>query len=528
MSLCINLQCSKPANHDDELFCVACGSELLLRGRYRVMRQLGSGGFGLTFEVNDVRINTPKVLKVLINNQQKAVELFQQEAEVLSQLDNPGIPKVERDGYFVYFPRNSQNPVHCLVMEKIVGMDLEKYMENCGLRPIGQDLAIQWLRELVSILDDVHSQNFFHRDIKPPNIMLRATGELTLIDFGTARQVTATIVNQQGGVTMISSAGYTPIEQINHQAVPQSDFFALGRTFVYLLTGKYPLDSAIYDVQNDELVWRSHATHISPVLADLLDEMMAHKPKQRPANTQIILQRLAQIERALNPPKVVRKTNPPGVAPTQPVNTPEPKVATPATTHPKPIDWSFWRKWVLVNTVGGVVGFGVGFPVADAVGRANNDVMAFVLLGTLWGGLLGVMQWLMLRRLVSYKWWVLATVVGITIGFLLGIPVGRAVQSAGRPVGYAVMGAVAGTLLGMIQWLVLRRSLSCTGWWVLANTVGVTIPMILVVPLYQALGYSSPNSLEFFLALAVYFAVFGAIIGGALVWLMRTQPAVKP
>jgi serine/threonine protein kinase len=62
------------------------------------------------------------------------------------------------------------------------------------------------------MLNQVHSQNFFHRDIKPPNIMLRSSGELALIDFGTARQVTGTVVNQQGGVTGIISAGYTPQE----------------------------------------------------------------------------------------------------------------------------------------------------------------------------------------------------------------------------------------------------------------------------------------------------------------------------
>lgn len=82
MSLCINPLCSKPQNRDDELFCLTCGSELLLQGRYRVMRQLGGGGFGLTFEVNEVRNNAPKILKVLINNQPKAIELFQQEAAV--------------------------------------------------------------------------------------------------------------------------------------------------------------------------------------------------------------------------------------------------------------------------------------------------------------------------------------------------------------------------------------------------------------------------------------------------------------
>ncbi len=60
------------------------------------------------------------------------------------------------------------------------------------------------------ILDKVHSQNFFHRDIKPSNIMLRSSGQLALIDFGTARRVTQTVVNQQGGVTGIISAGFTP------------------------------------------------------------------------------------------------------------------------------------------------------------------------------------------------------------------------------------------------------------------------------------------------------------------------------
>jgi serine/threonine protein kinase len=305
MSLCINPQCRQPDNPDSVLFCQTCGSEMLLQGRYRVMRLLGSGGFGTTYEVIGVRSSIPKVLKVLINNSPKAVELFQQETQVLSQLEHPGIPKVERDGYFVYLPRDSKQPIHCLVMEKVVGMDLEKYMENRALRPIEPNLAIDWLREIVLILNQVHSQNFFHRDIKPSNIMLRSSGELALIDFGTARQVTGTVVNQQGGVTGIISAGYTPQEQINNNAVPQSDFFALGRTFIYLLTGKYPLDQEIYDRFNDEIKWRNHSPQISSQLADLIDEMMAHKPNQRPANTQVILQRLTKIEHELYPPKRV-------------------------------------------------------------------------------------------------------------------------------------------------------------------------------------------------------------------------------
>ncbi|HEY9650995.1 MAG TPA: 4-Cys prefix domain-containing protein, partial [Coleofasciculaceae cyanobacterium] len=85
MSLCINPKCPKPENPDNLIFCPTCGSELLLEGCYRVTRLLGEGGFGRTYQVNDR--NTPKVLKVLIQNDVKYVELFQREAEVLSRLN---------------------------------------------------------------------------------------------------------------------------------------------------------------------------------------------------------------------------------------------------------------------------------------------------------------------------------------------------------------------------------------------------------------------------------------------------------
>ena len=286
------------------LFCQACGSEVLLQQRYRVQCQLGRGGFGVTYEINEVRTNQAKVLKVLINNDPKAVELFKQEADVLSQLHHSGIPNVELDAYFEYYPYNSQNPIHCLVMEKVVGEDLEKYMQKRGLRPINQTTAIEWLKDLIIILEQVHNKDFFHRDIKPSNIMLRSeSAELVLIDFGTVRKVTSTVFKQQGGVTGIISAGYTPSEQINNNAVPQSDFFALGRTFVYLLTGKEPLDPIMYDSYNETLNWRNHAPQISSMLADLLDDMMQRLYKNRPQNTQVILQRIAAIEKALQSPK---------------------------------------------------------------------------------------------------------------------------------------------------------------------------------------------------------------------------------
>jgi WD40 repeat protein len=298
MSICINPNCPKPQNTETVLFCQGCGSELLLAGRYRVTRQLGGGGFGKTFEVSD-KDGIPKVLKVLINNHPKSVELFQREAQVLSQLNHPGIPKVEPDTYFTFSPRNSSEPLHCLVMEKIEGLDLSEYIQQRG-SPIDQKVAIEWLTQLATILRKVHSQNFFHRDIKPQNIMLRTDGHLVLIDFGTARAVTGTYMAKQalGQVTGIISEGYTPPEQLNGQAVQQSDFFALGRTFVYLLTASDP--SAFYDPRTDELRWRDAAPDVSPLFADFLDQMMARLPHQRPDSTEVILQRLVEIDHPLH------------------------------------------------------------------------------------------------------------------------------------------------------------------------------------------------------------------------------------
>lgn len=294
MSICINPICSKINNSDDQLFCQNCSSELLLEGRYRVTRQLGTGGFGKTYEVSD-RQGPAKVLKVLSDNHPKYVQLFQQEAQILTQLDHRGIPQVEADAYFSFLPRDSRHSLHCLVMEKINGLDLQQYLRKRG-SPIDQRLAIQWLKQLADILTAVHGCNFFHRDIKPSNIMLRANGPLVLIDFGAAREITGSFVVKQaaGEITGVMSAGYTPPEQLNGQALPQSDFFALGRTFVYLLTGSDP--SSFYDPYTDELHWRNAVSGISPQFANFLDRLMARFPNQRPQTAEVVLQQLEEIK----------------------------------------------------------------------------------------------------------------------------------------------------------------------------------------------------------------------------------------
>jgi serine/threonine protein kinase len=225
--------------------------------------------------------------------------MFDREARTLQKLKHPGIPHVEADGYFTIFLHQDisdkpTRPLYCLVMEYIEGQNLEQWMMSHA--PITTDEAIAWLQQLTEILDQVHQSELFHRDIKPSNIMLRPNGQLVLIDFGSARPMTNTYFAKVGSggqreITSVVSPGYTPLEQVNGKAVPQSDFYALGRTFVYLLTGKHPVSFA-EDPQTGALDWQSSAPQISLGLANLIDDLIAPFPGQRPLTAQEIQQRL--------------------------------------------------------------------------------------------------------------------------------------------------------------------------------------------------------------------------------------------
>lgn len=309
MRYCINPDCQQRQSPDNLQKCKACGNNLLIKDRYWLvehLRPLGTPYFDV-FEADDH--GTAKVLKVLKTNQHKKyTELFEQEARILTNLSHPGIPKAEPDGRFLWKLNNGRE-LPCLVMEKIEGQNLEQWLQQN--QQITQNYqALDWLRKITAILDYLHSKDFFHRDIKPSNIMLKPDDQLVLIDFGTAREITETVINGQT-VTAVCSSGYTAPEQIKGNAVKQSDFFALGRTFVHLLTGKHP-DSLSLNRQTKQLIWHhSLALEISQQLADFIDELMAPEVKNRPYNTRIILQRLEKIGRSLPQQDISTVPSPP-------------------------------------------------------------------------------------------------------------------------------------------------------------------------------------------------------------------------
>ncbi|MFE4105029.1 protein kinase domain-containing protein [Almyronema epifaneia] len=290
MSYCINPQCSQRQNPKAASHCQTCHTPLLIQGRYRLLYPLREPDTWHATEVFAIADgNTPKVLKLLKNP--RLQPLFQREVEALQRLCHAGIPKAATEDSFT-LSLASGLTLYGLVMEQIEGETLEQWVNKYGA--ISQALALNWLHQLLEILSVLHQSGLFHRDIKPSNLMRRPNGQLVLIDFGTVRQISATYLAKVGGqqdITSIVSPGYTPLEQINGKAVPQSDFYALGRSLVFLLTGQSPL-ALSENTANGTLHWRQQAPQVEAWFAELIDQLMAPFPGQRPPNTEMILQRL--------------------------------------------------------------------------------------------------------------------------------------------------------------------------------------------------------------------------------------------
>lgn len=290
---CINPKCQTRENPRDAQHCKACRTPLLIGNRYRLihpLRELNPARPTDIFEVEDwgtdeVEWGTRKVIKILKSTHNpELIRLFKQEARILIWLRDPAFPKVEPDGFFNLNLSYGQR-IHCLVMEKIAGETLEIGLNQNSL--LSQKIAIDWLHKIVEILAIIHHQNIIHRDIKPSNLMLKADGTLALIDFGMAG------IGQQE-TTKVGSLGYMAPEQLTGQAVWQSDFFALGRTFVHLLSGRPPLDFATKP-KTGQLIWRESVPHLQKPLANLIDRLMAPQPRKRPKTAKAILKQLAEI-----------------------------------------------------------------------------------------------------------------------------------------------------------------------------------------------------------------------------------------
>ncbi len=302
MSFCINPDCSQRQNSEQDNYCQTCGTSLVINERYRIIRPLRDLETHHCTEVFEVdNLGVPKVVKVLTNQRRRLVMLFEQEAQVLQDLKHLSVSRV--DNYFRFTPEQGAKELHCLVLEHIPGLNLQQWVAENDV--LSEARAIEWLQLLVPIVEGIHQKHLIHRDIKPSNIMLSPDGGISLIDFGAARMVTTTYLKklEDEDITRIYTPGYTAPEQIEGQANYASDFFALGRTFVHLLTGISP-DEFPKDKERC-LEWREAAPHLSDHFASLIDELIAPVPEERLYNAQVLMLRLAWMSEAVNTPAEV-------------------------------------------------------------------------------------------------------------------------------------------------------------------------------------------------------------------------------
>ena len=209
----------------------------LVRDRYRIVRPLGRGGTGTTYEAEDLQTHRRVAIKVVSLRQVKdwkILELLEREAKVLQNLDRPEIPK-----YLDYFHTDEEEDRHFYLVRELIEGDSLAAKVAKGWRPKERqvrEIAIQ----VLEILDYLHGLRppVVHRDIKPENILMQPDGKIFLIDFGAVQDVYRNTFTREG--SFAGTLGYVPPEQFRGRAVPATDLYALGATLLFLLTGKSP------------------------------------------------------------------------------------------------------------------------------------------------------------------------------------------------------------------------------------------------------------------------------------------------
>ena len=319
MSQCLNSACLQ-RNPPKTIICQFCGSQIVLKERYRAIRIIGEGGFGRTFlAVDEQRLDTPCVIKQFLPQQsesaalKKATELFEQEAFRLNDLGkHPHIPDL-----LAFFLQEGRL---YLIQEFIEGQNLLNELRQKG--KISESEVKKILTELLHILQFVHDHKVIHRDIKPENIIKNSqTGALFLIDFGVSKDLDNNVLTKLGTVT--GTPGYAPPEQFRGIVYPNSDLYSLAVTCIRLLTGYFQKSDGtdpLFDLTIMQWVWKKHI-FVSHELEIVLDKMLQDLPSNRfQSATEVLLAlqtgKIPQIALSPNYPRQVTTTI---VSPKQPI-----------------------------------------------------------------------------------------------------------------------------------------------------------------------------------------------------------------
>ena len=282
-------------------------------GEFEIRGLVGIGGFGIVYRAFDHDLEREVAIKEYmpgllasrtVDGQVQArgrthAETFEAgrrsfmlEAKMLARFDHPALVKV-----FRFWEGNG---TAYMVMPLYTGQTLANALKQLPAPPT-ESWLMGVLVPLLGALEALHSQQIFHRDVSPDNILLLRNGRPVLLDFGAARQV---ISDRTQTLTAILKPNYAPIEQYaevpNLRQGPWTDLYALGAVVYASLTGKPPPPAAARTMQDDlvplaEVATRleaDHGQHYSAKFIDAWQQTLAVRPNDRPQSVQALLQLL--------------------------------------------------------------------------------------------------------------------------------------------------------------------------------------------------------------------------------------------
>jgi len=196
-------------------------------GKYKIIRKLGSGGFGTVYLAEDKYLKTLRALKIPHRTGAQMEKILTESVLQCRLLDHPNIVKLLTVDVI-------SNTI-IMVMEYVRGTDLEQLIDRQEQLEIS--VAVDYFRQILSALEYAHSQNIVHRDIRPSNILIDEQNRAKITDFGTS----ASVAERPYATTRIGSPPYMSPEQFEGRAVLASDLYSAGCIFYEMATGFPPV-----------------------------------------------------------------------------------------------------------------------------------------------------------------------------------------------------------------------------------------------------------------------------------------------